>query len=504
MPETVLSARLYHESNTYVNGKTTRSDFKDHGGLYGDEIPAALSGTNTEVGGIIEVADEIGVELHHTIVAEAEPGGPVTESAYHYYVDQIVESVEECVDSIDGVILPLHGAMVPEHSDDGEGPLIARVRSVVGSDVPIVVTIDPNANVSDEMVNESDAIIAYETTPHVDTRETGKRGMRLLIRAIREQIDPVMQIERPPVIPSAVRSTTLEPPMSELADRARDLEDRTDVLKVNVCQGFWSADVPYMGFSIVTVADGNPIAASETARDVSRRVWDRREEFIEETISAEEAVRRAKDTVANRTEPAAPVVIAEMHDNPGGGKPADGTKVLRALLNQNVSNAGLAILRDPEAVAACVEAGVGERVTIDVGGKTEEPDVYGSTIEDLDGYVKALTDGQYVNTGPMKTGTRNNLGTTVRLQCGQEDGLTVILTEKRIQPLDAEIWRHVGLQPERLDVIAVKSAVHYRADYHRITDELISVDESPDLEYRRITRPKYPLDVMSEEAYPDW
>jgi microcystin degradation protein MlrC len=439
----------------------------------------------------------------YSVVARGGAGGPVGRDTYEFYAGRIFDAVEEHGDDVDGVILPQHGAMVAEHLDDADGALVAGVRDRVGEELPIVVTIDPNANVSDRLVDVADAIVAYETTPHVDMGETGRTGMRLLLRTIRGTVDPVMHVERPPVIPSAVKSVSLEPPLADILARARELEEREDVLKVNVCQGFWLADVPHMGFSIVAVADGRPAVARDAARDVSRRVWQRRHDFREETLDAGAAVQRARELV-DRGEADGPVVVAEMHDNPGGGYAADGTKVLRELLDRGVTNAGFAIMRDPEAVAACVRAGVGERLTLDLGGKRGDPAVFGEPLEDVDGYVKAITDGRFENTGPMETGGTNDLGRAVRLECGEDDGVTVVLAENSVQPWDAEAFRHVGVQPERLDVVGLKSAVHYRADYGRFASHLLSVDESPTETYERISRPMFPLDPVDDDEYPDW
>lgn len=501
MGHTVLLAGFKHESRTFTGETTDRDDFGNRRELYGGEIPDSLRGTNTEIGGIIDIADREDVGLLYTVAASAQPGGPVDRRTYEHYLEHILDAVRDHHGAVDGIVLPLHGAMVAEHLDDGEGPLVERIQDVVDSTVPIVVTIDPNANVSDRLTDAADAIVAYETTPHVDQRETGRTGMWLLVRAMRGEIEPAMHVERPPVVPSAVRSTTLEAPLAELQTRARELESRDELLKVNVCQGFWSADVPHMGFSVVAVADGTPTAARDAARELARRVWDRREEFIEDTPSAEEGVRRAREQVERAGD--TPVVVAEMHDNPGGGSPADGTRVLRELLEQEVTDAALAIMCDPDAVETCVAAGVGERVEVDLGG-SGTPAVYGAPIRGLEGYVKSVTDGRYRFTGPMFTGTEAKLGRAVRLQCGPDDGIEVVLSENRVQCYDGEAFRHVGISPERLDLIAVKSAVHYRAFYGTIADEMISIDESPTPEYERISRPRYPLDPMDDDDYPDW
>jgi microcystin degradation protein MlrC len=297
--------------------------------------------------------------------------------------------------------------------------------------------------------------------------------------------------------------------MAEVMARARDLESRPDVRLVNVCFGYHMADSPVMGFSVPVLADGDPDAAREAARDLAAFVWERRESFVADLPGPEEGVRRARELVAEGVTADGPVVLADTGDNPGGGTAADGTTVLRAMLDQGVQNAGFAILRDPEVVAACVAAGVGERVTVDLGGKTD--DRHGEPIRDLTGYVAAIADGRVENTGPMLTGVLREFGRTVRLECGPDDGVTVLVTENRVQPYDAEVFRHVGVAPERLDVVCVKSNNHYRADYEPMASHVLPLDtvglRPPDPRtptFERIRRPVFPLGAMADEDYPDW
>jgi microcystin degradation protein MlrC len=245
------------------------------------------------------------------------------------------------------------------------------------------------------------------------------------------------------------------------------------------------------------------------SRDLAERVWDRRHEFIGDYPGPEEAVERATRLVADGVTEDGPVVLADVGDNPGGGGAGDGTTVLREMLDHGLTNAGLAIMHDPAVVERCVDAGVGERVTVTLGGKTD--DMHGDPIEDVDGHVKALTDGRFENTGPMGTGSENNLGRTVHLQCGADDGVSVLVTENRLQPLDAEIWRHAGIQPERLDVLAVKSMNHFRADYESMASHVIVVNsiglasmDPRNFAFSDLRRPKFPLDEMDDDDYPDW
>jgi microcystin degradation protein MlrC len=507
--ETVLLGGFAHETNTFAAGTTGRALFQERREYFDAEIPERMAGTDTCEGGAIDVAEQAGIDLEYTVSASATPSGVVAADAYEFYTDRIVSGAEAHRDGLDGVLLCLHGAMVPEGTDDGEGPLVAAVRDVVGPDLPVVVTLDLHGNVSDQLVATADALVAYEEYPHTDMGDTGRRGMEILIETMRGEVDPAMHVGRPPVLPMGPKQNTRDGPMADLMAVARELEDRAGVLKVNVLPGFHQADVPSMGFSIPVVTDGDAGLAQEVARTLAGRVWDRREQFVGDYPEPATAVAEARRLAAAADDGAGPVVLADAGDNPGGGGAADGTTVLRELLDQGVTDAGFAIMRDPEAVAACVEAGVGERVELTLGGKTD--DLHGDPIAGVDGYVAAITDGEFVNTGPMGTGSENHLGRTVHLRCGADDGVSVLVTENRLQPLDAEIWRHAGIQPERLAVLVVKSTNHYRADYEPMANAVVQVN-SPGLvamdprkfDFEHIRRPQFPLDEMSDDAYPDW
>ncbi|NHX37954.1 MULTISPECIES: M81 family metallopeptidase [Halolamina] len=506
--ETVVLGGFSHETNTFAKGTTGRPLFQERREYFGDEIPEKMRGTNTCEGGVMDVAEDEGVDLHYTVSASATPSGVVAADAYDFYTGKILEGVEAKSDDLDGVALCLHGAMVPEGMTDGEGPLVRKVRERVGPDVPIAVTLDLHGNISDELVEQADTLIAYEEYPHTDTGDTGRRAMRVLTRMMRDGLEPAMHIERPPVLAMGPKQNTREGPMAEVMDTAREYEERDDVVKVNVFPAFHQADVPSMNFSVPVVAT-NEDAAREASRELAAHIWERREDFIGDYPEPPEAVSRAKEIVADGATEDGPVVMADVGDNPGGGGAADGTTVLREMLDQELTNAGFAIMRDPDVVEQCVEAGVGERVTVDVGGKTD--DMHGDPIEGVDGYVKAITDGEFENTGPMGTGSENHLGRAVHLQCGHEDGVSVILTENRMQPLDAEIWRHVGIQPERLDTLVVKSTNHFRADYEPMSCEVIPINsiglvsmDPRNFDFDHIPRPQFPLDEMAAEEYPDW
>lgn len=500
----ILIGQFAHESNTFVSETTDREHFKVDRELFGEAVLAELTGTNSEIHGFASVLNDSPYETIPSIAARTTPGGVVERETFEFYWDAIEQTLIEERDHIAGVALALHGAMVLEDYDDGDGLVLSRIRELLGEDVPIVATVDLHTNVTEEMTTNADAIVAYEEYPHTDMYETGEAAAKILLECLKSGMDTYMHVERPPLIVPGASQNTSDDPMEGIMNRARELEERSGVLKVNVTPGFFRADIPEAGFAVTTVATTGD-TAREVSRDVAEAIWDHRDDFIVEYPTPGEAVDRAIDTVNSGDANATPVVLADVGDNPGGGATGDETALLSELLDRGVENAGVVLIHDPGAVECCIDAGVGSTVTLDLGGK--KVDTHTESIRNLEGYVKAVTDGTFVNTGPMRTGTANDTGRTVLFQCGE--GVSVVVTEKRIQPLDAELWRHVGVQPERLSIVVVKSANHYRADYETLSDEIVPVDspgintvDPTDYDYENVSRSKVPLDEV--KSYPDW
>ena len=506
--ETVLVGGFSHETNTFLPEPTTRAEFQRGEEYFGESIFNELQGTNTVVGGALKAADQAGIDLVPSVYAGAMPGGTICRETYDFYADELIDRIGGAADKVDGILLMLHGAMVPEGSVDGEGPLIEMVRDVVGPSIPIVVTLDLHGNVSNTMVDASEALVAFETYPHVDTAETGERGLEILLDVIRGELEPVQHIERPPIVVAGPpQRTKNETPITALMELARELETRPGIRKVNLFTGFHQADVPYMGPS-VPVIGSDETAVKNASRELAAAMWDRREELTGNAKSPADAIAMARERLTEEKPLDGPITMADLGDNPGAGGTADTTYVLHEMVNQGLENAGFALIRDPEAVAACVEAGVGADVHLRIGGKAHETS--GPPLE-TEAHVETLSDGIYDRTGPMRTGTTKQLGRTALIELNPPESILVILTEERAQPLDSEIWRHVGIQPEGLELIVVKSTNHFRAAYEPIASEIISINspglaaEDPQFyEYETVSRPLYPTESVSEIVYPTW
>jgi microcystin degradation protein MlrC len=481
-------AMMSHETNTFSNVPTNRAQFEARGLHYGGEIVEAFRGTGTCLGGMIDAAARHGATLIPSVAASASPAGRVTADIYGHVKDRMLADLK-AAGKVDGVLLDLHGAMVPEGLDDGEGDLIRAVRAVVGRGVPIAVALDLHGNLSAGMVDGADLLHGYKTYPHVDMAERGVEATDRLVDAIRGRVHPTSAFRKPPILPPLGNQGTARGPMRRLYDMADEMEKDPKVLSVSIFAGFSYADIPDAGLGVYVVTDNDRDLAEALAERLARTAWEHRQEFVHTALPVREAVAKALAAEGR------PIVLADMADNTGGGAAGDGTEILRELLRVGARSAVVACLWDPGAVAECVRAGVGASVTMDVGGKVD--DRHGKPVR-VTGVVRTLSDGRFVHKGPMFRGVRGHLGTTAVLEVNE---VKIILITYRWQTLDPEMIRFVGIDPLDEKILVVKSSIHYRAAFEPIAKEIIEVD-APGLsssnlerfEYTRIRRPIFPLD----------
>jgi len=484
----IFLAMLSHETNTFSNVPTDRAQFEARDLRYGGEIVETYRGTGTCLGGMIAAAERLGVTLLPSVAASASPAGRVTRDIYEHVKQRMLADLESA-GRLDGVLLDLHGAMVPEGIDDGEGDIIAAVRQAVGPDVPIAVTLDFHGNLGRDMIEKADLLHGYKTYPHVDMAERGAEATERLVQVIGRRIKPTAAWRKPPLMPPLGRQGTARGPMRRLYDLADEMEKDPKVISVSIFAGFPYADIPDAGLGIYVVTDGDRALAERLAGQLERVAWEHRHEFIHSALPVKEAVARALAAEGR------PIVLADMADNTGGGAAGDGTEILRELLAAGARSATVACIWDAAAVAACAKAGVGARVTLDVGGKVD--DRHGAPVR-VTGTVRTLSDGRFIHRGPMMHGLPGRLGRTAVLDV---DDIKVILISYRWQTLDPEMMRFVGIDPLLEKILVVKSTIHYRAAFEPIAKEIIEVD-APGLsssnlsrfQYRRIRRPIFPLD----------
>ncbi|MBI4551680.1 MAG: M81 family metallopeptidase [Candidatus Latescibacteria bacterium] len=498
---------MMHESNTFSRTPTDRAAFESGSLTTGDRILPVWGPAHHEMGGFIEGAQRFGYDLYPTLMAVATPSGRVTDDALGWLTDELIDRLS-AGPSLDGLLLALHGAMVAESYPDGDGEVLRRLRAALGSDFPIVTTLDFHTNVSEQMVGESTALVIYQTCPHVDQRECGLRAAELITRIVTGEVRPTQALAKPPLLFNILFQNTSREPLRPILDAARERERRPKVLRANIAAGYQYADVHEIGPSVVVVTDNDPDLARSEAASLSDRLWACRDRLVLDLPDAATAVECARQSDAH------PVVLVEMGDNIGGGSAGDSTVILSDLLRQDAEG-WVAVLYDPEAVHACVQAGISRTVDLMVGGKTD--DLHGLPVR-IAGRVRSLHDGRYEEPEVRHGGARyHDQGLTAVVEATLP-GLSrtpnpeprtpsfLILTSKREPPFSLRQLTSLGIDPARQRVLVVKAAIAYRAAYEPIAGRIIEVD-TPGLTavnparftFRHIRRPLWPIDEISDE-----
>lgn len=449
---------IYHETNTFVAATTSLGDFEAYQFARGEDLLEYRS-TRSEVGGALAGCDAAGLDVVPALFAAAVPSGSVEHTDFEHLTDLLIDGLT-ADGRPDGVILCLHGAMVTTSSGDADGELLRNVRAAVGPDVPIVVTLDLHSNTSDAMVDGVDAIVAYDTYPHVDMYERGREAAELLERVLvsgRRSRAEHRKLEL--LTPPQVQYTSAAP-MQAIMERVHELEEREGVV-VSVTQGFPYADVDCLGVSVVVSSDDARLAG-EVAGALAEEITARDDDFAFESLAVAEAVDQALSSEA-------PVVLVDSADNVGGGSPGDGTAILEEWLRRGGSGLVVAIT-DPEAVAEAIAAGVASSVKLTVGAKTDRR--HGDPVE-LSGIVRLVSDGRYTHRGSYNTGFVIQMGRSVVIESGNN---TIVLTERRVMPFDAQQLLSLGVSPLYCQALVVKSAVAWRAAYGEYARSVIEVD----------------------------
>ncbi|MGE5641191.1 MAG: M81 family metallopeptidase [Clostridia bacterium] len=457
-----------HETNTFAPSKADYAAFEDGGGWpgaqFGASIFGAVQGANIPAEGAIQALRSMGHELVGTAWAAASPSAHVTEDAFERITRAMVSALEEA--KPEAVYLDLHGAMVSETFDDGEGEILRRVRAAVGPRVPVAASLDLHANVTQAMMDGADALVAYRTYPHVDMADTGARAAHLLqqmLKSGRKLAGAWRQLDYLTGIPS--QSTFIEPCRSIYEELSR-IENRNHAV-LSFTPGFAMADFADCGMCVFGFGM-EEAHVQKAVEEMRRTVADAEKDFALELYSPEAGVRRARE----RGEPGRPVVLADTQDNPGAGGNGDTTGLLRELVRQDSRNALLGLLIDPAAAKRAHEAGQGRTLAFSLGGK--------SNIESdrpLEGEftVERLGDGRFTCTGPMFKGFRMQLGNMALLRSKSAPGVRVAVASKKCQAADQEMFRHLGVEPRQERVLGLKSSVHFRADFQPIAREVLVV-----------------------------
>ncbi|WP_157014379.1 M81 family metallopeptidase [Mesorhizobium xinjiangense] len=466
----VALAGFLHETNTFAPSKATLADFEQGGGYLplsrGDEILKRCPGVNLGISGAVAHGAAHGWEMVPVVWTGAIPSAHVEEAAYEQIAGEIVSGIAAAM-PLDGVCLDLHGAMVCDHLDDGEGELIARIRAVVGPHVPIAVSLDLHGNTTQKMVDNADLLVAFRTYPHVDMAETGRRAA-VGLDALMTRGKPFAKAFRrlPYLIPIAWQCTSMEPAKSIYEEVAR--LERDTVASTSFWTGFPAADFAECGPTVI--AYGETQAAADAAADRIRgMVLESEDAFAGRALDPDAAVAEAMRIAAGATKP---VVIADTQDNPGAGGNSDTTGMLRALVRNDAQHAAIGLMVDPQAARAAHAAGKGAEIALALGGRSN---IAGDAPFAATFRVEALSNGDLHATGPYYGGTHMNVGPSACLSIG---GVKIVVTTHKAQMADQAMYRFVGIEPTEMAILVNKSSVHFRADFEPIA-ETILVGKAP-------------------------
>jgi microcystin degradation protein MlrC len=483
----IVTATISHETNVLSTIKTDLNEFRKRRLFYGTELFEHFEGTKTPAGGIIEGCKQHNYELIPTVFASATPSGTITKEAFDKLLGDILEGIKKA-GKIDAAVLHLHGAGVSEEYPDIEGKVLKEVRNLVGNK-PLVATFDLHANYTMEMIDNADILIGYDTYPHIDGYERGVEAVNLTKKMLEGELIPTKGFKQPPMLPALQVQFTGKYPMNRLLEEAQKMEESQEVETVTVAAGFPWSDIPEAGMSFIVTTNNNQELADSLAQKLYGLAWSMRRDFLVSPTPVSEALKQVAEFMEG------PIVMADIGDNPGGGTPEDGTIVLKAIIDEGLTGGVLALIWDPAAVEAASDKGVGNNIELELGGHTD--DLHGKPIH-VKARVKLLSDGKFINKGPMGTNSESDMGITAVLEIGGND---VIVTTKRLQPTDLELYRSLGIEPTEKKFIVVKSSVHYRAAHEPIAKEIIELDTpgltSPRLagfEFKNIRRPIFPLD----------
>jgi microcystin degradation protein MlrC len=492
----LLIAMMKHETNTFSPVPTPLARFGNGPGpLYGEAAIRAYRGTGTGLGAYLDLAELEGAEVVLPIAAGVPPSSPVEDTAYAHITDTICEAVAR--GGFDGIMLDLHGAMVTESFEDGEGHFLKRLRAI-DPNTPIAVSLDMHANLYDEIIANATVVTGYRTYPHIDTYETARLAGEILLRTIRGEVNPVMAWGNVPMLPHVMRQGTDDHPNKELQHRCAAMSTE-GALAASLFTGFPHADIANAGLSAVVVTDGDRKLAEDLPDELLDRAWVEREAFVYQIEPLAQSVARAK-AIPPSPPGEGPAVLLDHYDNCASGGTMDTTVVLAEILRQGIENVAAFAIYDPEAVQQAIAAGVGSEVSLSIGGKIAMPAIpTDSPPLIVTGTVKTISNGRYRNRGPMARGVQMDMGPAVVIDTGPVE---IVLISRHVEPSDLNCLLSLGIDPSQKRYVMLKSRIHWRAGLGAMAKAVVEcagvgvcTSDYGQLKFRKVRRPIFPLDL---------
>ncbi len=480
----IAIAGLLHETHTFLPHKTTIDDLQ----IYRGEDMYVHRKRNTSMGGIINTCEAKDVNLKPIMIASGGCSGTVLDKTYNVIINEIIEGIQEVKDSVDAILLSLHGAMVTESIQSAEYDVLKRIRQLVGNDMPIMVALDLHGNLNEEFIKLTNGVFGYHSSPHVDCHLTGERTANAMIDFLGDKTNPKVAFKKANlVIPSVFSATTLHPAKT-IIEKVHYWMENENVIDVSFFFGFAWSDVKQLGASVVAVTDNDEKLASEITLDLVNL-----SHSLHHELTTGNNIYSVADGVALAIEKAKtakkPIIILDHSDRLN-----ETTFVLKKLLKQKATKVAHPLLWDSEAVKKCEEAGKGETITLKVGSKSS---VDGGGPVEVTGKILFVGEKQYIGTGPMRIGSKIDHGLVAIIDV---NGIWLQITEKSSSLIDADPIIQFGYELNDFDIIVTKSKTHFRAVYEEAGEEIIIVDApaySPiDLsvfKYKNVEPNLYPL-----------
>ena len=481
---------IYHETNTFSRVKADYDAFN----IYrGEEIVDEYRLAQTTNAGFLQISEDAQVDVIPLIFAITGPIGTITTDAFESISKEMLSLLNEN-GPWDGILLSLHGAAVSEEYPDADGEIAERVRTLVGPDVKIGLSVDMHANLSQKMITNVDVATVYRTNPHLDPKVRAFECAEMIRDSIDGKINPVMWLEIPPIVINIVKQFTDENPMKAVMENLDAALTMENIIHGSVSEGYPYADVEEMGMGFLAIADGNTESARKASQWMAAEAWDIREQFLGDTPSIEEALAYAD--VNYDGEGTGPMVLMDVGDNIGGGSSADSTHILEVAQAMGIRRY-LQTLFDPESAQMCADAGVGSHLKLTVGGKTDN--MHGNPVS-VSGIVRTLFSGKFEDDRPTHGGFKYYDGGLTAV-FDTEDDHTLVLTSLRCGNTSREQMYSVGVYPEKYRVVVAKGVVSPRPAYQPIAKEVVLVNTpgvtTSDLnffEYRRRRPNLYPFE----------
>jgi microcystin degradation protein MlrC len=492
----LLIAMMKHETNTFSPVPTPLARFgHGPGPLYGEAAISAYRGTGSGLGAYLDLAAREGAEIVLPIAAGASPSRPVEDSAYEHIAAIICEAVAK--GGYDGIMLDLHGAMVTESLDDGEGELLRRIRAI-DPHTPIAVAYDMHANLYPAMIANATVVAGYRTYPHIDIYDTAKRAGEILLQAMKGEVRPVIAWGNVPMLPHVMRQGSDDHPNHELQARVAAMSGE-GALAASLFTGFPHADIRNAGLSAVVVTDGDRALAERLRDELLNQAWGEREAFVYEIEPLERSLARAKAMEAPQPGEG-PIVLLDHYDNCASGGTMDTTAVLAAIIASGLDNVAAFAIYDPAAVGQAIAAGIGAEIALAIGGKLKMPAIPGDSRPlTVTGTVKTISQGRFRNKGPMGRGVLTDMGPSVVIDTGKVE---IALISRHVEPSDLNCLLALGIDPLQKRYVMLKSRIHWRAGLGSVAKAVVEcagmgvcTSDYSQLTFTNVRRPIYPLDL---------